>query len=141
MKHRTHIERAALGQTVSLWLEANQGKRRRPPWKKTAAAINASPRRCKRALKYWNEHKDDPRIREFGELSHAAVVHYGFKGIETLRESLLRNFSASTGLAKPKLQMSNREIAKMADICGLEHFLLNGRRFIHWKHSKPKAES
>lgn len=137
MKHKTHIARAALGQTVRAWLDASQGKRKRPPWKKVSAALSVSPRRCRRALKYWCDHKDDPRIPEFGEMSHAVVIKHGLKGIEMLRESLIKNFSAGIGLAKPKFDLSNKQIAKMADICGLEHFLVNGDRKIHWKHSPP----
>lgn len=137
IKHADHIERNALGQTVHVWIEANRGKGKRIPWKKTASAIGISVRRCQRACKYFEAHKDEPNLPELGKLRHADVVRFGFRGIATLRETLIRNFSATIGLAKPPTSMTNRNIQQLAEACGLETFLHGGRRKIHWKHSAP----
>jgi hypothetical protein len=139
IKHCVHIDRVALGQAVHVWLEANQGKRNRPPWKKTALAIGISVRRCIRARAYYQQHADEPRIPEMGHLRHADVVKLGFKGVATIRETLVRNFSATIGLAKPAYEMSNADIKRLAAACGLETFLHRGRRLIHWKHSAQPA--
>lgn len=130
MKHSRHIERVALGQTVSLWLKANPGK----PFKQVAQECGATTRRCRGALDYFAKHGDEPCCAEWGGLRHEDIVALGVRGLASLRAALIRNFSANNGLSKPKVEMSNREIREMAATCGLETFRHKGKVLIHWRH-------
>ncbi len=136
MKHDAHIERIALGEVIDAWRRAND----KTTWAATARIAGISRRRCKRVHTYFVQRADEPRIPECGELSHAAVVRYGRRGIVSLRDMLIRNFSATIGLAKPVVKMSNGEVRKLADAVGLENFSHRGRRVIHWKHSPPRIK-
>lgn len=130
MKHSWHIERIITGRSLQIYLEAEP----RRGLAVAARAAGVSPRRAKRILKYLEAHGAEPAIPEFGTLKHKDVIRMGFTGIEAVRSLLIRNHSAAIGLSKKTPRLSNKEVAKLADACGFEHFLHNGLRVIHWRY-------
>lgn len=91
---------------------------------------------------YWERHKDDPQLPEYGDLSHKSVLDASFfvrmTDMDTLRSELIKHFCVDAQSAvMPPSKIPKSVAIRILEKSGLEWFIYKDKPRVHWKHLPP----